>query len=409
MVTIFRQLIDFLRLILRVFKGYKKNIAAMAIFGLIVSALEGVGINSIIPLFSFIDNQPSAASDIISRSIQKIFFYAHIPYTIFSLSAFIAILFIAKAAVYFSNQYLVSHTTANYEKNTRIALLRAFLQSNWPYLVRQKIGNFDQILITDLGHVAGLLSHISFFIFILFNFLVYSFLVANISWTVAGIAFLFGTTSFLFFRPIFLKTRLAVADTARQSKELGHYINESLIGMKTIKSLFAELPVLKNGIGYFDDLRRLKMRAEILKSIIDASLQPIGVLFIIGSFLFLHKTSSINLASFAVVVYAINKVFVNIQTIQSEAHLFNMRIPYLTSVLRYQDTEYACKIRNTHVKKMRIPYLTSVLRYQEETLKQREADRGKQSFIFKDRLEFKNMGFSYDGGQQVFQELNFKF
>ena len=74
MVTIFRQLIDFLRLILRVFKGYKKNIAAMAIFGLIVSALEGVGINSIIPLFSFIDNQPSAASDIVSRSIQKIFF-----------------------------------------------------------------------------------------------------------------------------------------------------------------------------------------------------------------------------------------------------------------------------------------------------------------------------------------------
>src|SRR3989344_471467 len=377
--TIFQKFWNLFKLLNKGFGAYRKQIAAMAFFSAFSSLLDGVGINSIIPLFSLIDNQQASASDLVSRILQRFFAYAHLPYTVSYFLGFIAFLFVLKAVMSLAGQYIVARTAANYEKNKRIELFQALLASSWPYLSRQKLGNLDQILITDLGYVTGLFSHLSFSFFIVVNFLVYSFLVWNISSLVAALAFAFGILVLIFFKPLFSKTKRAAADTGSRYKELSHFINENILNMKAIKSFSVEMAVYQKGLDYFNQLKKLRMKSELLYGFTSVILQPVGIFFIIGAFIFLYKTASFQIASFAVIVYAINKVFVNIQAIQSEAHLLNSRIPYLNTTLGYQD----------------------------EALAYKEEDKGRQPFVFNHKFELQHVAFAYGSGQLVLEDVNF--
>lgn len=375
--TVYRKAQTLLRLLNQAFGEYRWKIGAMVLLSGLSSVLEGMGINSVIPLFSFVDN--SEPSDSISKAISKAFLYFHIPYSIKYLLIFIAALFISKAWISFVSKYLTTQVTADYEKNTRSELFQTILSSNWPYLSKQKVGNLDQILITDLGQVSGFLSHLTSSASIVMNLIVYGFIVINISFLVAALSLSLGLLILVIFRSFYFQSRIAAGETEKGYKNLAHYINENIIGIKTVKSFFVEKPVFQRAMGYFERLSQLRIKAETLRNVTDVVLQPMGIFFIIGVFAVLHKTSSFQLASFAVMVYAINKMFVNVQIIQGEAHNLNSRIPYFLSVLRYRD----------------------------EALTWKEKDEGERKFSFQNNLEFKQVAFSYDSAEMVLKEVNF--
>lgn len=372
------ELVNLLRL---AFGQYKKQILLMGILSSVGGILEGIGINAVIPLFAFVSRSPTETADFISGAIKNFFLYFNLGYSVGYLLVFIAILFFFKALFLFISQYLAIKIRADYENKTRSELLKLTLESDWPYLSRQKIGYLNHILVTDVHMAATAITNISGFILTSVNLVIYTLLAINISFLVAALSMAFGVLAYFIFKPWFGKIREAVSEGVKTQKEVAHYINEDIIGMKTIKSVFVEVPVFKKGSDYFDYLKKLRIKYDVLQGISSASLQLIGVFFILFIFVFFYKTAGFSLAAFTVIVYAVNRVFAGIQALQAGIYSLN---------------SYA-------------PHLTSVLQYKKETKRHQEETGGIKEFNFNNKLEFQNVSFAYDEEKTILDDTSFFF
>ncbi len=368
---------DLFGLIARAFGPYKTSVLFMAILSFLSGALEGIGITAVIPLFSVIVG--GQASDGISRAITDFFSYLHLPLTAKFLLVFMVALFLAKAVFLFLSQQLTARVTSDFEKKMRSSLLRRTFMARWPFLSSQKVGHLDQMLTTEVSNSSAMLLYISNAMFVLVNLCVYSFLVFNISPSIAGLTVLSGILIFVLFMPLLRKTRIVSNVVVRENKELAHYASEHIIGAKTLKAMHLEEQALARGFTFAETMRKLYLRLSFLKNGTAALLQLVGVFFIVGLFVFLYKTSAFQFASFAVVVYALNKVFSNIQFAQSSAHAISMQVPYLESLLRHID-----RAGENH-----------------------EEETGQKPFSFEHTLAFHDVGFAYPGKGKALSSVSF--
>lgn len=324
-----------LRVLWQAFGEYKVLLFLLVFLSFVSGILEGIGINAIIPLFSFIDPNQAPGNDILSQGIARFFTLLHIGYTIRSLLIFIILLFVVKAFVLFWTTYIGARITYDYEKETRTKLLRASLYADWPYVSKQKLGYLDQILTNDLTRGSNLFLYVSALILVVVNTIVYSLLVVNVSIAIALSTLVLGIGGIWAFRALFRRGRMLSEKVAAIFKDVAHYINQNVLGMKTVKAMIAERSVLGRANLYFERLRLFHMKMTALQNLSNVIIQPIGLLFIILIFAFFYKVTAFNFGAFAVVVYAINKVFSNIQLAQSQAHRISMLLPYLENVLQY--------------------------------------------------------------------------
>lgn len=366
-----------IKLFRQAFGQYKRQIAGMAVLSFFSGILEGIGINAVIPIFSLIAG--GDADDAISKTIEKFFSYFHLSYTVKYLLIFMVLLFIFKAIVLFITQYLSVRIKVDYEKNTRGRLLRETFAADWPYLSEQKVGHLDQILITHINNSSALLFYIGGAILIAADLIVYSLISINISFVITILALVLSGVIFLAFKPLFYKNRIISGEFVQKYKLLAHYINENIIGIKTVKSMFIESQVLKKGLAYFDNMRNLNIKIAAIENFTNVVLHPVGLFFIIGIFAFFYKTNAFNFASFAVIIYAINKVFVNIRLSQTHAHKMIAQVPHLMSVLDYE----------------------------KEIIQHKEEDSGAEKFNFYRLLELKNVSFAYKDGGRVLSNISF--
>ncbi|KKT29406.1 hypothetical protein A3G55_00430 [Candidatus Giovannonibacteria bacterium RIFCSPLOWO2_12_FULL_44_25] len=370
---------DLLCLFRKEFGRYKFQIIILAILSFVSGILEGVGINAIIPLFAFVSRDAVKGTDIISKTIENFFAYFNLSYTLASLLVFIIVLFLIKAVVLFFANFVITKITYMYATKTRSELFALTLKADWPYLSRQKIGHLDQVLTTDINHSSKLLAYISDSILVVANLAVYSLLVVNISPIIATLTLLLGAAVLFILKPLFRKNASISEETAKLYKELAHFVNENIIGMKTVKAAMVGARIIEKGRKYFDKLKDLNMKIDILRNATSALLQPMGAIFVVGIFAFFYKTTAFNFASFAVVVYAINKVVAYIQIAQSSAQAIYSSAPYLASVYNYRNG----------------------------MMKRKEKDGGIKNFGFNNRLEFKNVSFAYDNAGGVINDVSF--
>ena len=361
------------------FGQYKYQILILGALNLFGGVFEVVGINAIIPIFSIIGG--GGAADAVSRTIEKVFLYFGIGYTVKHLVIFIILMFVTKAAALFVSKYIAIKISANYEENTRADLFRAMTESSWPRLAKQKTGYLDQILITDVRNGSALLVHIGNSILIMTSLLVYGLLALNVSFIIAALAFVLGGATFVVFKPFFYKNRMAYAEMAQKYKDIAHYTNQIVSGMKVVKASLAEEAVLKRSLQYFSRMKELYVRVNLFRSFTNVSLQPIAVLFILGIFAFFYKTQTLNFASLAVLVYSINRVFSGIDAIQSEIHIMISSIPHVMSILAYK----------------------------EDALLHKEIAAGTDPFKLDKFLEFRGVHFSYlaSSAEQTLSDINF--
>lgn len=374
------EVLGLLRLFRKEFGQYKFQIIVLAILSFISGILEGVGVNAIIPLFAFVSRDAVKGTDMISKTIERFFAYFNLSYTLASLLILIISLFLIKAIVLFLANFVVTKITSVYESKTRDELFTLTLKADWPYLSRQKIGHLDQILTVDINQSSKLLAYISESILVAANLAVYSLLVVNISPIIATLTLILGCAVLLVLKPLFRKNANISEVTAYLYKDLAHFVNENIIGMKTVKAAMVAARVMERGRKYFDELKDLNMKIAILRNATAALLQPMGAIFVVGIFAFFYKTTAFNFASFAVVVYAINKVVAYIQIAQSNAQTIYSSAPYLASVSDYRN----------------------------EMIRREEKDGGIKTFIFNDRLEFKNVSFAYSQERGVLHKVNFE-
>lgn len=368
---------NLLSLFYRTFGGYKWRILLMAFLSFLSGALEGIGITAIIPLFSFIGGGGSA-QDSISRAIEAFFHYLHLPFTPRFLLFFMVALFFAKALFLLLSQQITSRIMADFEKRMRSKLLSLTFKANWPFLSSQKVGHLGQMVITEVANSSAILYYLSSAMLVCANLLIYTGLVFNLSRIVAVLASLTGLVIFFGFLPLLRIIKIIASAMAVSNKKIAHYASEHIIGAKTLKSMALEASVLARGDGLLLAMKSLYLKSCLVKNVTDALLQLIGVFFVIGLFAFLYKTSAFEFASFAVMVYALNKVITNVQYAQNHAHVISAQIPYLASIARYED----------------------------EATAHREKDSGSAPFRFEKELAFKDVGFEYRAGESALSHVN---
>src|SRR3989338_10635932 len=161
-------------------------------------------------------------------------------------------------------------------------------------------------------------------------------------------------------QPLVFKTRDVSRATAAQSRENAHFINENVLGIKTVKALTAVSSMVTEAECRFEKLRKLGIKLTILNSIFSSFFQPFSIIFILFLFSFSYKTGDFSLPAFAAIVYLIQRIFSNIQN-------FYIHIQGIFKEL---------------------PYLEHVLEYEEQAVKNQEKDTGTRPFAFEKDFSF---------------------
>lgn len=358
---------------------YKRQIIILGVLGFFSGLLEGIGVNAIIPLFSFVSDGQDRGADFISRTIESFFNFFNIGYNLKYLLIFISVLFILKAVMLIIFNYINVKITSDYERKTRSDLFRDTMLADWPYLLRQKIGYLEQVLVTDISRSSALLRHLSGVILLATNLLMYAVIALNISVLITLLTLFIGCALFLFFKPMFYKARVIAQHQANVTKEVAHLVNENMIGAKTVKAARAEKSVLKKASEHFDKLQETAIRANFVSSVNYALVEPAGILFIVAIFAISYKLPSFSFASFAVIIYLIQRIFSHLQTAQNRLQTISELVPYLGVTIKYK----------------------------QDAASHRETDAGTRDFQFNEKLEFKNVGFSYSREKEMLAGVNF--
>lgn len=373
------KILRMLKIFNQAFGKYKLQIVGLTVLGFFSGLLEGVGINALIPLFSFATGGDEGGTDPISRAIEKVFLYFSVDFNLKHLLIFICLLFVLKALVLVLCGYVRVKITANYEEHTRKELFKKTLNANWSCLLKQKLGHLNTILMIDVFHGATLLQQISGIIMLITSLLMYTLIAVNISFYITSIALVLGAIIFFIFKPLVYKTKKFAHKTNIINKQVAHHVNENILGMKTVKTIFVAEKILEISKKYFAELKKLRVKLYLLNTISSSLLQPISLIFICLVFAFSYKAPGFNFAALVAVIYLIQRIFVYIQ--QTQTHLQGIAGG--------------------------VPYLESVLNYKNQMEINQERRHGSSAFGFSDSLEFKNVYFSYDTNKEILSDINF--
>ena len=372
--------ISFIKLYSHGYGKYKWRIVLLAVLGLTAGLLEGVGVNALIPLFSFITGNGNTGDDVISKTINKVFQFVHVPFSIKYLLIFMCLLFVLRAIVSIISGYIRAIITTDYAEKTRSNLFAKTLNTKWSYLLTQKLGHLQTVLMTNVHSTELLLSHLSNAINVLSGLLVYMLIAVNISASTTLTTILVAGFFFVVFKPLLYNTKLANSKIDSINRSIAHFVNENILGIKTIKVMLADETITAEGKEYFESLKKLDSKVSFLRIIPDSFMQPVGVIFIMIIFAISYKLPGFNIASFAAVVYLIQRIFLYFQQLQASAQTIN-------------DTT---------------PYLRTLINLEHEASLFEEKYNGIEKFSFENTLEFKNVSFSYENSKPILDGLSFK-
>jgi len=367
-----------LRIISKGFKSYKKTLFVLCLFGLIGGLLEMLGVNALIPLLGLILQGVPQEMNFITQLLQNLFLFFRIPLNVFSLLVFISTLFLMKSIVLLYFQYIQGRMIANYELQERTKILEKILCSKWSFLQKQKVGNLDKVLTQDVALSTFLLRDVGRILLILSNCLIYSVFALLISPTVVSVSLVFGAIFFFSFRPLFRKTAKFSKLFVANDKIVGHYLNQIILGIKTIKTVADEKSVIQNANSLFEELKRLRIKLHLYSNLGGILAQPIIIILLFSILYFSSSSPGFDFGSFVVTIYLIQKIFVQIESLQVKVQKIS---------------EFS-------------PFLESNIKYVAAAQNQQELDAGNEKFSFADVLLFENVSFGYTKERLILKDFS---
>ncbi len=363
-----------------VLRGYEWKVAVLTGFGFISALLEGIGINAVIPLLSMVTDSKNYGDDAISQFIRGAFEYLNISFSLKYLLTMIVILFTFKAIFTVISNYLQGKILADYEKKSRNKLYHAVIKAKWDFLMQQKIGYLEAVLKNDIAKAGSLLRRLSVILSVIISLVVYIAVAINISFTITLVTLIIGAFIFLIFKPLIYRGRMAAGEEEKIYKSSSHFINENVLGLKTIKSMLIENQVIKKANGFFESLRKIKVRMYLLSAFSKSLLQPISIIFIAIVFAVSYKIGGFNLAALVAVIYLIQRIFQYMQQLVANLHNINELAPYAQTLIRFN------KLADENI----------------------EREYGNKIFKFEDKIRLNNISFHYTDHKQILKNINFE-
>ena len=376
---IYKQMAAVVRLARRAYRSYKRQILALTALGFASGILEGIGINAVIPLLTFVLGIQNPATDTLSLAIKGFFAWMHVPFVPKFLLTFIVVLFIGKALVSLWLSYIQIGITTEYERSTRSTLFKKVLRASWPYLLREKLGNLETALMIDTPAAMSLLSKVSGSITVATSLLIYLVVAFSISAPITLSTLGLGIIVFISLRPFTNRVHALSRERASLFRDTAHHVTEHVGGLKTVKALGVESFAIERGLGLFSNIKRLSTRIQVFQQISSQAMAPIGVIYIAAILSLAFKTPFISLAALPTILYLIYRIFTYIQQLQ-------MNVQYMSEL---------------------VPHLERVINYENNAQEWKEGTDGLLPFSFKKSLSFANVSFSYQAGKPVLRDVSF--
>ncbi len=360
-----------LKLFKRAYGRYWPQIIFLALLGFFGASLEGIGATALIPLFHSL-TQAGEAGDLISKAIGQFLGWFGLEFSLRTLLPLVVILFILKGIVFIISQYISVRISADYERNIRSVLFLETLKSKWTFLIGQKIGYLETILIRDAEEARGIFLCFGEVIVTTASLLVYVLVAFNISPVVTSLSLAMGVVIFFFIRPVFYKIRELSRIAASAYSDMSHHVSESIIGLKTIRASLVEDSIHSKANEFFDLLKLVRIRVLLLRAASSVLIEPVSIIFISVIFAFSYVTNNFEIGTFAATIYLVHKTFRHIQNAQATLYRINESLPYLQRIMSFRDTITV----------------------------NREMHKGTKPFSFNNYLEFNNITFGYGEGKQ---------
>src|SRR3989338_9633767 len=377
--NIFRLLGAIVHLGRRAYGPYKRQILILTVLGFVGGILEGIGINAVIPLLTFVLGLHNPATDMLSLAIQGFFTWIHVPLVPKFLLTFIVVLFIGKALVSLGLSYIQIGITTEYERSTRSTLFKKVLRASWPYLLRQKLGNLETALMIDTPAATALLSKISGSITVATSLLIYLVVAFSISAPITLSTLGLGIIVFISLRPFTNRVHALSRERASLFRDTAHHVTEHVGGLKTVKALGVESFAMERGFLLFTNIKKFSTRIQIFQQISSQAMAPIGVIYIAAILSLAFKTPFISVAALPAILYLIYRIFTYVQQLQNNVQYISELAPHLERVILYE-SDAATGVAPAS---------------------------GDRPFVFNDTLEFDKVSFAYLQGKDVLKNVSF--
>jgi len=364
----------------RAYAPYAGQMVVLGLLAFLGGIFEGIGINAVIPLLTFMLNSGEQADDAISDAIRGLFNYLHIDFAPKFLLIFIVVLFLARSIALLLIAYLQVHISADYEANTRTRVTRASLFASWPYLLKEKGGQLSTVLMVDTPASVSMLQKIVYVTTLATSLIMYLVVAFNISPAVTALTLVLGALLFFFMKPLVWRARMLATTRAQGYADISHFASEALGGIKSVKALSAEGPVFDAGASLFEKMKALSLRVMFLYQFTVLSIPPLGVLYIALIFGIAYRTHFIALAALPTIIYLIYRIVTYIQQMQATLQDVSVLVPHLQRVVNYEE---------------------SAERHREEP------EPGVREFSFERELRFKDVSFEYLPGEAVLHNVSF--
>lgn len=365
----------------KTFRGYRKHFVVLTILGIVGAALEGIGVNAIIPLFSFLlGNGNSLPTDFISKALQSFFNLMGVPFTLRFLLVFITILLLTRALALAVFAYIRARISASFMYHEMNYMFSRTLRARWLFLVAQKSGYLQNTLFWDVKQSTNLLDTVVQFTQSSTGFIMYFLIAFSISPTIMLVTLAAGAIMLALLRPFVRRTTMFGEEKSTLEKSFANHLIEHVIGLKSVKASGIEKKVAEKGRILLDRLRVAYAKSAVMHSLGTAFIQPFSFIFILILFAFAYKLPSFNIAAFAAVLYLIQKIFVYLESTQSTLHSIAELVPFAANTLRFKDA----------------------LRENSEV-----SQEAGHHFVFKRELAFKDVALSYRPGESVLSSISF--
>ncbi|OGG79577.1 hypothetical protein A3A39_02440 [Candidatus Kaiserbacteria bacterium RIFCSPLOWO2_01_FULL_54_13] len=363
----------------RAYAPYLPHIALLTVLGFVGGILEGIGINAVIPLLTFVLGLDDPVADSFSGLIRTLFNFAGVPFVPKFLLAFIVLLFIGKTLVSLVLSYIQILITTEYERSTREKLFTVILTASWPILLRQKLGDLETALMVDTPAATGLLGRIAYTTTLVTSILMYLVVAFSISPVVTIATFLISLFVFMVLRPLLNRVHALSRSRAAIYSDTMHHTTEHVDGLKSIKAFGVEAAAVKRALGLFQAIKERTTTMQMFQQFATQVVTPIGIAYIALIFGLAYKTPFISFAALPAILYLVYRIFTYAQQMQGNLQALTESIPHLERVIAIEDQASVGQ----------------------------EDISGARSFVFKKELSFDRVSFSYDLGTEVLHAVSF--
>ncbi|HFD15956.1 MAG TPA: ABC transporter ATP-binding protein [Rhodospirillales bacterium] len=282
---------------------------------LVASALEGIGIATLLPVLAMAAGQEPGGSGLQAFLVRALGAVG-LPPTLGVLTAVMTLLLTAKAAMMVLVQRIVAFRAAAVTAALRRRLVARILAARWTCFVSQPIGRFTNVLVNEITRVSrGYLAAADCIAFAIQG-LAYFALSFLVSWKIALFGVAVSAAIAVLLRAFIDRARTSGKRQTRHAEAMGVVFNETVANMKPIKAMGRE----EHFLAFIDDrirrmkraLRRQASDAQALTYIQEGAL----VLLLAGGFYVAHVLWRIPVAELIVSAIVLRRTVASFTKVQ---------------------------------------------------------------------------------------------